>query len=48
MPYPDLTTCDEEPKYKLFVTIRYDIKENYVSMPSVAVGGDNGYLGVIM
>ena len=48
MPYPELTTCDEEPNYKLLVTIRNEIKENYASIPSVEGGGDNGYLGGIM
>ena len=48
MPYPELTTCDEEPNYKLLVKIRNEIKENYSSIPSVAGGGDNGYLGGIM
>ena len=48
MPYPELTTCDGEPNYKLLVTIRNEIKDNYASIPSVAGGGDNGYLGGIM
>ena len=48
MPYPELTTCDGEPTYKLLVKIRNEIKENYASIPSVAGGGDNGYLGEIM
>ena len=48
MPYPELTTCDGEPNYKLFVTIRNKIKENYALIPSVAGGGKNGYLGGIM
>ena len=42
MPYPDLTTCHGEPKYKLLVTIRNKIKEKYASTPSVAGGEDNG------
>ena len=45
MPYPELTTFDVEPNYKLLVTIRNEIKENYASIPSVAGGGDNVYLG---
>ena len=48
MPYPELTTFDGEPNYKLLVTIRNGIKENCASIPSFAGGGDNGYLGVIM
>ena len=48
MPYPELTTCDGEPNYKLLVTIRNEIKENYASIPSVARGAENGYLGEIM
>ena len=47
MPYLELTTCDGEPNYKSIVTIRNEIKENYASIPSVAGGGDNGYLGGI-
>ena len=48
MSYPELTTCDGEPNYKLLVTIRNEIKENYDSIPSVAGEGDNGCLGGIM
>ena len=48
MSYPDLTTCNGEPNYKLLVTIRNEIKENYASIPSVVGGGDNGYLGGII
>ena len=48
MPYPELTTCDVEPNYKFFVTIINEIKDNYASIPSVAGGGENGYLGGIM
>ena len=48
MPYPELTTCDGEPNYKLLVTIRNEIKENYAWVTSVSGGGDNGYLGGIM
>ena len=48
MPYPELTTCDGEPNYKVLVTIRNEIKENYASIPPVAGGGDNGYLVGIM
>ena len=48
MSYPELTTCDGEPNYKLLVTIRNEIKENCSLIPSVAGGGYNGYLGGIM
>ena len=48
MPYLELTTCDGEPNYKLLVPIRNEIKENYSSIPLVAGGVDNGYLGGIM
>ena len=48
MPYPELTSCDGKPNYKLLVTIRNKRKDNYASIPSVAGGGDNGYLGEIM
>ena len=48
MRYPELTTCNGEPNYKLLVTIRNKTKENYASIPSVEGGGDNGYLGGIM
>ena len=33
MSYPDLTTCNVEPNYKLLVIIRNKIKENYASIP---------------
>ena len=42
MPYPEITTCYGEPNYKLLVTIRNEINENYAYIPSVAGGGDNG------
>ena len=48
MSYPDLTTCNVEPNYKLLVTIINEIKENCASIPSVAGGVDNKYLGGIM
>ena len=48
MPYPEITTCYGEPNYKLLVTIRNEINENYSLIPSVAGVGDNGYLGGIM
>ena len=48
MSYPEITTCNGEPNYKLLVTIINEIKDNYASIPSVGGGGDNGYLGVIM
>ena len=48
MSYPELTTCDGEPNYKLLLTIRNEIKENYDSIPSVAGGRDNGYLGGVI
>ena len=48
MPYPEFTTFDGEPNYKLLVTIRNEINENYAYIPSVAGEGDNGYLGGIM
>ena len=48
MPYAEITTCDGKFNYKLLVTIRNERKENYASIPSVAGGGDNGYLGDIM
>ena len=33
MQYPELTTCNVEPNYKLLVIIRNKIKENYASIP---------------
>ena len=48
MPYSELTSCDEEHNYKLLVTIRNKIKENYASIPSVAGGGDNVYFDGII
>ena len=48
MPYPELTTRDGEPNYKLLVIIRNEIKENYASIPSITGGGDNIYLGGII
>ena len=38
MPYPEPTTRDGEPNYKLLVTIRNEIKDNYASISSVAGG----------
>ena len=46
--YPELNKCNGEPNYKLLVTIRNKLKENYALIQSVAGGGDNGYLGGIM
>ena len=38
MPYPEPTTRDGEPNYKLLVITINEKKDNYASIPSVAGG----------